>query len=407
MKKSMHEIASSRIITTPATSQLNFSITSHSTVMDLASIITTSFIAAASDQPALEKSDCQSHYINILLSENRRMQERCSSLGPDNNHVSALAKHRAGFNLFKERRRSTLMQKLQFHGRKSKGWRKELKQAFIEAEEAMKSAHNVDKELDAFYIICTCSFALNENDRRVSLRIITYWIYRLLQEKSIELALEKLAECLHNPESSLLLNEAQLLSKFFKYISAAMMTCALYGNHFYGREQSGDWIPGDDSYKSERDEMRNILRESKHLKKATDPHFIKRWDDIKISDGDNNERVQWGKVHVTPSASTIHEARTDQFFSEEISDCETVLSSEDTDTDSMFEQTFSCCNSIEVQGILMDLCHCDSVERYIPGNVRVCKNGRMNENSDCFNDSIYNDWNDTHPNPSFKNEYFK
>jgi hypothetical protein len=176
------------------------------------------------------------------------------------------------------------------------------------------------------------------------------------------------------------------------------MTCALYGNHFYGREQSCDWIPGEDSYKSERDEMRDILRESKHLKKATDPHFIKRWIDIKIRD-----------LHVTPSASTIHEASTDQFISEEISDCETVLSSEDsdTDTDSMFEQTFSCCNSIEVQGVLMDVCHCDSVERYIPGNVRVCKNGRMHENSDCFNDSIYNDWNDTHPNPSFKNEHFK
>jgi hypothetical protein len=33
-----------------------------------------------------------------------------------------------------------------------------------------------------------------------------WWVYHA----KIEFALEKLAECLHNPESSLLLNEAQL-----------------------------------------------------------------------------------------------------------------------------------------------------------------------------------------------------
>jgi len=375
-------------------------------MIDFAEIITSSFVRGVSGQP--EAADGQSNYINMLLSENRRMQERNNSLALVSNHANALAKHRAGFMLFKERKPLTLMQKMRIRKYKCKGWRKELKEALVEAEEAMKSAHDVEKELDSFYIICSSSFALNDTDQRLTLRMITYWTYYLLQEKSIACALEKLADCMQNPEASLSLHEVHLLSKFFKYIASAVMACALYGTHFYGREQNGDWIPGNESYTSERDELRNIVRESKYLKKATDPHFIKRWDDIRIRDGGDEVKVQWGEVHISFSAlslynqfSTLSEARAHQFFSDEMSDCETVLSYEDID--STFEEKNDISNSIPVQCILMDLCHCDSTERYIPGNVRVCKDSWMNECNDYV--TVSSEWNDFLSSSSSENEY--
>ena len=349
-------------------------ITALSATMDHASLITTSFIIAASaGQASLGPGLDRTQPIDYLLRENQRMQTPSSPHDScDAHHISALRHHYQGFQLFKQRESRTLRQILTLTPKKAKGWRRHLATALREAELAMRTVRTVEKELDCFYIICSASFALDENDRRVTLRQILFWIHQLMQERSIQFAMEQLSLCLQDPaENALTKPQVQLLSRFFTYISSAVLCSAMYGNHFFGREQHGDWIPGEESYQSEREEMRNLFQDSEVLCTATNPKNLFHWYELQCRDGDATQRVEWDTIPISPPALEMLHRQTMGNLSphnSDLSDCETVLSTDDSE--SVFDQPRRG-DVIEIPYLLMDLCQCESIERYIPGNVKV------------------------------------